>query len=426
MLYDINLEKCILGCYIVECGESIVKLESEDFYDPSHKEIFNTIKSLWNSKSPVDMVTVSMNVKGVANPGQYVANLIGLVKTIAPLEDHYIPALKNLSRKRSLLKSAEIIQQDIINSQKDATTLKSDALKLISDISIEETTKFDISMTLLDVIYELELQAKQGNNDKLYTGFKQLDLILAGFHKQEFTLLAARPGEGKTALSINNIALNMAKRGNNVAIFSLEMSKEALLSRMIASESRVNGNKIRQPHWLSQQELADISAASARLSQLPIVIDDRSNKVSQIRSACRKLHKEGKLDIVFIDYVQIVQAEGKFGSRNEAVGNISAELNNLKKEFNIPVVALCQLNRPERGSNDPPGLYSLRDSGSLEQDADNVIFIHNPHPEMKTSLVYPVDILVAKQRNGQAGVKTSLMYHAKYLTFKDTDIEETK
>jgi replicative DNA helicase len=236
---------------------------------------------------------------------------------------------------------------------------------------------------------------------RLYTGFIDLDTCIAGLHREELTILAGRPGTGKTAFALQ-IAINLAQKGNKIAFFSREMSNTQIATRMLANQSEVDGHKLRFVNTLTPEDLKKLRKAKKEIAGLPIYLDDETRTIEEIRALCRELQSKGNLDVMFVDYLQLLETVKQTNNREQEVGKISRSLKLISKEFKIPVIALSQLNRASEQKNQPT-LSDLRESGAIEQDADNVIFLHVPNDE-KFSAKPILEVIVAKQRNGPAGI----------------------
>ena len=378
--HNLESEQCVIGSIIVE-EQTLVPvaeiLDREDFYIDAHKVIYDSMIELGNERKPIDMITLTNRLKEKGYLDQvggvtYLTSITNMIPTTSNVKV-YAEIVKKNSTLRKLIKASN----DIISMGYEASDSLDDILnvaeKKIFDISQDRMSQDfkPISEVLTSVTAMIEEVYSKGSDiTGLDTGFIDLNKKLGGFHKSDLILIAARPGMGKTAFALNLVANAAIRSKSSVAVFSLEMSKEQLVQRLLSSQSNValdniNKGKIADDEW---KKLTD---AMTVLSSSHIFIDDTPGiKVSEIRSKCRKLKMEKGLDMIMIDYLQLMEADGRADNRQQEVSKISRSLKILAKEMNCPVIALSQLSRnTESGKDHMPKLSDLRDSGAIEQDA---------------------------------------------------------
>ena len=428
--HDIEAEQAILGSMffgndaISEAAEAIV---AEDFYAPAHKIIFTAMIDLFSQKINVDIITLKSllddrELTETIGGKDYIIALASSVSTWANLSDH----LKIISRKsllRKLIKASKSISEKSYTEEESIESIVDFAEKEILGIMRGANTLdfahvkdvLPISVSKIE-----ELHKTKGAVTGVETGFKDFDRKTAGLQPQDFILIAARPSMGKTAFALN-LAQNAATKSKvPTAIFSLEMSKEQLVNRMISSEAMLDASKLRTGD-LEDQDWIKIVQAVSHISQSPIFINDTpAISVLDVRSKCRKLKAEKGLGLVLIDYLQLMTTNGRIESRQQEISEISRSLKSLARELEVPVIALSQLSRAvEARADKRPMLSDLRESGAIEQDADLVTFLYrdeyyNPDTE------YPgkAELIIAKQRNGPTGT-VDLAWLSKYTKFAD-------
>ena len=412
--HNLESEQCVIGSIIVE-EQTLVPvaeiLDREDFYIDAHKVIYDSMIELGNERKPIDMITLTNRLKEKGYLDQvggvtYLTSITNMIPTTSNVKV-YAEIVKKNSTLRKLIKASN----DIISMGYEASDSLDDILnvaeKKIFDISQDRMGQDfkPISEVLTSVTAMIEEVYSKGSDiTGLDTGFIDLNKKLGGFHKSDLILIAARPGMGKTAFALNLVANVAIRSKSSVAVFSLEMSKEQLVQRLLSSQSNValdniNKGKIADDEW---KKLTD---AMTVLSSSDIFIDDTPGiKVSEIRSKCRKLKMEKGLDMIMIDYLQLMEADGRADNRQQEVSKISRSLKILAKEMNCPVIALSQLSRnTESGKDHMPKLSDLRDSGAIEQDADIVMFIYRDeyYTKMETKKKDLAEIIIAKNRHGE-------------------------
>ena len=412
--HNLESEQCVIGSIIVE-EQTLVPvaeiLDREDFYIDAHKVIYDSMIELGNERKPIDMITLTNRLKEKGYLDQvggvtYLTSITNMIPTTSNVKV-YAEIVKKNSTLRKLIKASN----DIISMGYEASDSLDDILnvaeKKIFDI-LQDRMSQDfkpISEVLTSVTAMIEEVYSKGSDiTGLDTGFIDLNKKLGGFHKSDLILIAARPGMGKTAFALNLVANAAIRSKSSVAVFSLEMSKEQLVQRLLSSQSNVALNNISKGK-IADDEWKKLTDAMTVLSSSKIFIDDTPGiKVSEIRSKCRKLKMEKGLDMIMIDYLQLMEADGRADNRQQEVSKISRSLKILAKEMNCPVIALSQLSRnTESGKDHMPKLSDLRDSGAIEQDADIVMFIYRDeyYTKMETKKKDLAEIIIAKNRHGE-------------------------
>jgi replicative DNA helicase len=429
---NIEAEQSVLGASLLdkEVLSTITEIiDVSDFYREDHKEIFEAIMDLYERGEPIDLITVSEQLKirgsiDVVGGLEYLTNLVNAVPTTANAK-HYAKIVEEKSILRRLIKTSS----EIINMGYDETEeveyILDRAEKGIFDISQKRNSQgfVQIKDVLIETFDRLEeLYNNKGNVTGIPTGFVDLDHKTAGLHNSDLVLIAARPAMGKTSFVLNIAQYAAIHSQVPVAIFSLEMSKEQLVNRMLCCEAMVDAQKMRTGQ-LEDSDWQKIAKALGPISDAPIYIDDTPGVTSaEIRAKCRRLKLEKDLGLVIIDYLQLMQGRGRSESRQQEISEISRSLKILAKEINVPVIALSQLSRaPEMRSDHRPILSDLRESGAIEQDADIVMFLYrddyyNPETEKKNV----AEVIVAKHRSGSTGT-VELAWLGQYTKFANLE-----
>ena len=435
MPFSLEAEQSVLGSVFLNPAVMVGlmdKLNDEDFYDRRNQKIFFALRNLYNRGDKLDYTTVSTELAQMGAMKEvgvgYLSEITDLVPTTANL-DAYVDIVKDYALKRAVIDAATKIMDDGFNDQIKATEFIDDAEKKIFElVRRRKASQFiRIDQVAHEVKEKAESRRNKGALTGLSTGFSIFDQITSGLQPEELIILAARPSMGKSAFAMN-IALNVAKHnangGASVAVFSLEMSNEQLVGRMLASESRVENRRIKTGE-LTPKEWQFVDTAVESLGRLNVYFDDSSAiSVQDIRSKCRKLRQEGKLDFVVIDYLQLIKGdEGKNGSSNvnrqEEVAKISRQLKTMARELHIPVMALSQLSRGvEKRDDKRPVLADLRESGSIEQDADIVLFLYRDeyysHGQVDNG---ETELQFAKNRQGSVGNVLLYKFEKEYSRF---------
>jgi len=405
-------------------------LKSEDFYLEQHREIFEAILDLYDQNKPVDLITVSeqLTKRGTLNKVgdyEYLSNLATAVPTTANAM-HYAEIIEDKSLLRKLIQAASQIQKRSYEATEEAIEVLNDAEKYIYDIvqNRNQTGLLPIS-DVLDITFSHleELYNRAGEYTGIPSGFYDLDKKTAGFQKSDLILVAARPSMGKTSFALNTAAYAAVHKQVPVAIFSLEMSKEQLVSRIISSEVLIDMEKMRKGN-LEDEDWKKLANALGLLSKAPIYIDDNAAiGVMEIMSKCRRLKMRRGLGLIIIDYLQLMQGRRRTENRQQEISEISRSLKIMAKELEVPVIALSQLSRaPDiRTANHRPILSDLRESGAIEQDADLVIFLYRDdyyHEDSEKKNI--TEVILAKHRNGSIGT-IELAWIPQYTKFGNLD-----
>jgi replicative DNA helicase len=405
-------------------------LKSEDFFLDQHKKIYEAMISLDEAHSPIDLLTLSefLHRQGkieAAGGAAYLAALGDGMPRIANVE-HYVRIVKEKSLLRNIIHTADRIQQDALAGEDEADEVLDRAESLIFQLAEERVRAGFVGVKELvtESFERLHRILTEGRRiTGLSTGYNELDKLTSGLQDSELIILAARPSMGKTALALN-FAENIAVRSEEpraVGIFSLEMSKESLLLRMLAAVAQIDAHKFRTGH-LGRQDWERMSQALQRLSDSPLWIDDSgSATVVEIGAKARRLKRDKGLSLIIVDYLQLISARGKFSNRNEEVSAISRGLKALAKELKVPVVVLSQLTRAPEREDRKPQLADLRESGAIEQDADVVMFIHRPNfynKDLQEDERRKAELIIAKQRNGPTD-KLNYIFLEKFTRFEE-------
>jgi len=428
--HSIEAEQTVLGAILIDedaLGVAVDKLKGEFFYYDGNKEIFEAAKKLSYNSMPVDLLTITEELKKRDKLDQIggVDYLAGLAENVYSPQNTkaYCKIIEEKFITRNVIKAANEILSKGYQDQDEVKSLIELAEKRIFDIS-QEREKRDFSHmkdVVLDVFNLLEERSKHdGTMTGLTTGFTDIDRLTAGLQKSDFVLIAARPSMGKTALALN-LALNTAVKDKaNVAVFSLEMAKEQLVQRIVSMESLVESNKLRSGE-LEGDDWEKITRASSRISEANIYIDDTPGiTLFELQSKCRRLSAQQGLDLVVIDYLQLMEGEGKSESRQQEISSLSRGLKGLAREMNCPVVSLSQLSRaPEQRQDHRPILSDLRESGAIEQDADVVMFLYrDEYYNEDTEKRGVAEVKIAKHRNGPTGT-IELAWVERFTKFAD-------
>ncbi len=432
---DVTAERAVLGCVLQDNGvlDRVQEvLTAEDFAIPAHADVFRAFAAIHNRNEHIDPLTVSEQLKidgklqAAGGPG-YVAGLQQAVPFAENAAD-YARIIKNQATRRSLAGAGREILDLASQETGDVAELLDEAERKVFLIAEKQhkgdlrpmTELMDEALALLD-----KMKNSEGAITGVSSGFVDLDNQLTGFHGGELIVLAARPGIGKTSLAMNFALHVAAKEKLPVAVFSLEMPSVQLLTRMLATHAKVDVKKLRGGR-LSPADEERIAESASELYNTKLFVDDSGGLSSfELRAKARRLkQKEGRLGLIVIDYLQLMKQGGRVESRQLEVAEISRALKQLSKELDVPIIALSQLNRKvEERSSGKPMLSDLRESGAIEQDADVVMFIHRESqdeegaPPSDRNDVIPVELIVAKQRNGPIG-SVDLLFMSAYTRFE--------
>ncbi|MCM8818376.1 MAG: replicative DNA helicase [Candidatus Omnitrophica bacterium] len=428
---SIEAEKALLGCMLIDEEAKIKVLENckkEFFYSETHQKIFTSIAKLFEKGQPCDLVTLSEILKAensleeIGGP-QYLSNLVENVPTSAYV-DEYLKIVKEKYILRVLISTATKIISEAYNYQGEVETLLDKAEALIFEVSqhkMKEST-YPLKNLIKDAIENIEkIQEKKGYVTGLPSLFFDLDRLTTGFHPGDFIVIASRPSVGKTAFACNiTLNLNSGVEKIPTLIFSLEMSKEQIVQRMLCCEAKIDSSKLRQG-FLSDKDMTNLLLAASRLEKMPIFIDDTpSLNVFELKARARRMKAKENIQLIIIDYLQLMRGTGKAENRQQEISEISASLKALAKELNIPVIAISQLSREtEKRADKRPQLADLRESGSIEQDADVVLLLYREDVYNKTEDNTGIaEVIIAKQRNGPTGT-VKLVFLKEYTRFEN-------
>jgi replicative DNA helicase len=425
---NLEAEQSVLGSMIIEreaISKAMEELRPEDFYRDVHRMIYQSMVSLFDRNEPVDLITVSEDLRQKDQLDKvgglsYLTTLASIVPTAANIY-YYARIVAEKALLRQLIHAATEIAATSYEAAEDVANILDQAEKSILAISQRTSNQAfsPIKSILLETFEKIDfLYSTKGGIVGIPSGFRDLDAMTAGFQPSDLILLAARPSMGKTALCLN-VAQHVAIREKKpVAFFSLEMSKDQLVQRMLCAESGIDAHRLRTGD-LRDEDWKRLSRGMGILSEAPIYIDDTPGiPVMEMRAKCRRLKVEQGLGMIIIDYIQLIQGNGKTENRQQEISEISRSLKSLARELNVPLIALSQLSRAvESRTNKRPMLSDLRESGSLEQDADLVAFIYrdeyyNPDTEDKNI----TEVIIAKHRNGPVGA-IKLFFHKEFTRF---------
>ena len=431
---DVDAEQAVIGSMLTDKDAVIAAIEvlkEEDFYREDNKTIYSAILNLYNRSEPIDIITLKSELTAMGmfdkiGGFEYIVGLPEKVPTTANV-DKYINIVKEKSELRRLIKTANEIIEQGYDPTENIDDIMNNAEKKIFNIMQDKDQKgySPIKDVLVDTFTELEqLYNQKQHVTGVPTGFIDLDYKTAGLHNSDLVLIAARPAMGKSAFALN-LATNAAVKANvPVVLFSLEMSKEQMVNRILCSEAMVDSNKVRTGK-IDDEDWIKLANTMGELSEAPIYIDDTPGiSINEIRAKCRKLKLEKNIGMVVIDYLQLVQGSSKRsqGSREQEISEISRSLKILAKEINVPVIALSQLSRaPEQRPDHRPMLSDLRESGAIVQDADIVMFLYrddyyNEDSEDKGL----AEVILAKHRAGSTGT-VKLVWLGNYTKFANME-----
>jgi replicative DNA helicase len=443
---NIEAEQMVLGAVLIEndsLNNVMSLLSSEDFYKDIHRRIYAVMIEMFERREAIDLVTLTDSLRGkvaleTVGGASYLANLVSLVPTAANIKYH-----AKIIREKSVLRRLIHASTDIITQcYDDSRTVESiDEL-----LNTAERSIFDIAQKKIGEAFS-PLKNIVGHSFKMVedlyerkemitgipTGFVDLDHLTSGLQPSDLIIVAGRPSMGKTAFCLNVAAYAAVEKQKIVAFFSLEMSKEALGLRLLGSEARVDAHRLRTGH-LTERDWTPLANAAGRLSEAPVYIDDTAAlSVLEMQAKSRRLKTEHGLDLIIVDYLQLMRGRQNESSREQEISNISRSLKMLAKDLKVPVIALSQLNRAVEtrpGKEKRPMLADLRESGAIEQDADVILFIYRDEVYNKCECPHEGDclcgrrgvaeVIVGKQRNGPIG-KVDLTYINRFTRFENTE-----
>ncbi|TDF94373.1 replicative DNA helicase [Paenibacillus piri] len=429
---NLEAEQAVLGAILLDSDSLVTAMErisSDDFYRTSHQRIFESMVELAEENEPIDLITLTaalQNKQQLEDIGgiKYLSELANAVPTAANI-DYYAQIVEEKSMLRRLIRTATNIVTEGYSSTDEVGDLLSDAERRILEISQRRSNTGFIAIrdVLMEVFDKVEfLYNNKGGTTGIKSGFLDLDKMTAGFQRSDLIIVAARPSVGKTAFALN-IAQNVGVREKQtVAIFSLEMGAAQLVQRMICAEANVDASRMRTG-YLEQDDWEKLTMAIGALSEANIYIDDSpSVTVADIRAKCRRLKQERGLGMILIDYLQLIHGRGKGDNRQQEVSEISRTLKQIARELDVPVIALSQLSRGvEQRQDKRPMMSDLRESGSIEQDADIVAFLYrDDYYDKESEKKNIIEIIIAKQRNGPVGT-VELAFLKNYNKFVGLD-----
>ena len=432
---NIEAEQVVLGSVMLEpesVGRILLekKLSPEHFYERKHQVIFNSVLELLEANEPPDIVILANRLEDNgdmerAGGRMYLNELLDRTTTTASIE-YYAKIVREKYAMRQIIEAGNRIEEIGFNEKADVLDVFSEASQIIGGIEIPEDKppyimlgdEVDEQVSLLEQIHAQGGQGVVG----VPSGFDELDKYTSGFRDSDLIILAARPGLGKSALA-TSIARRAALGGHKIGFFSLEMSREQILQRLLCGEGRINLQRMRGG-FMGIEDWRRLAVAASKIKPAPIYVDDSaSNTLIDIISKARLMKENDDIDIMFLDYLQLMDISGFTRSRENEVAHMTRSLKKLARELEIPIVALSQLNRnTEQRSvkNKRPTLADLRESGAIEQDADVVLFIYrddyyNTETE-ETDTVVPAELIIAKQRNGPLG-RVHVSFHKSFVDF---------
>ena len=426
---SVEAEQSVLGAMLQD-GNAVLQaaetLVPEDFYQPQHKEIFSAMIALHREQKPIDFITVDAELsrRGTLEGSGGTAYLLRLVQYVPTAVNvkAYIGIVAEKSTLRKLIKAAQEISQECYSQQNPLQETLGHAEKAIFDIVMNRSSG-EALKPIKDVLYNTyasieELAKLKGRISGVPSGFTALDQMLTGFHGGELIILGARPSMGKTSLAMNMAGYAALYGGKSVAVFTLEMPREQIALRLLCSDAKVNMQRVRSG-TLAPDDWMRLARSIGPMSNSRIFIDDTAGITpTQLRSRCRRLMMDKGLDLIVVDYLGLMHADGKVESRQLEVSEISRQLKAIALELKIPLIACAQLSRANANrENKRPALTDLRDSGSIEQDADVVMFIHREgyyDPDCEEKNVG--EIIVQKQRNGPLGT-VKVAWLSEYTTY---------
>lgn len=427
--HNSEAEQTVLGAALIDhvaVEKTVDLLSNDDFYFEANKEIFDSIKQVHSQNIPVDGLTVSEELKKrgkieYVGGFEYLARLTENIITSKNVEA-YCNIIKEKSTLRKLISaSSEIIEKGFKESDDVQKIIELAESRIFSISQNRGVNSFSqIKDVLMNVFNQLEERAmNKGSLTGITTGYDDLDRMTSGLQRSDLILLAARPSMGKTALALN-IAMNAVKSGASVALFSLEMSKEQYVQRIISMESMVESTKLRSGN-LDDDDWSRLISVMSTISNYNVFIDDTASvSLFEVMSKCRRLKIEHGLDMVIVDYLQLMTDGGRSGdNRQQEISNISRGLKALAREMDCPVIALSQLSRaPELRNDHRPIMSDLRESGAIEQDADVVMMLYRDEYYLKEESEKKgiTDVIITKQRNGPVGT-VELAWIAQYTKF---------
>lgn len=430
--HNIEAEQAVIGAVFLEpnaFSTAAERLMPNDFYRANHQVIFEAMFSLFEKGEPIDIVTVTTFLANsdkldIAGGVTYLTDVAGSVPTAANIS-YYSKIVEEKALLRRLIQTATNIVTETFEKEDEVSEVLDEAERSILEVSSRQNASAfkPIKDVLIDVYDNIEqLHNAKSDVTGIPTGYRDLDRMTSGFQRNDLIIIAARPSMGKTAFALNiaqNVAINTSE---NVAIFSLEMGADQLVQRMLCAEGNIDSQRLRTGK-LEQEDWGKLTMAMGSLSHAGVYIDDSPGiRVSDIRSKCRRLKQENGLGMIIIDYLQLIQGSvNSQDNRQQEVSEISRSLKGLARELEVPLIALSQLSRGVESRQDKrPMMSDLRESGSIEQDADIVGFLYRDDYYESESENTNIEIILAKQRNGPTGT-VELAFVKEYNKFVDLD-----
>lgn len=412
-------EAIVLSAILNGHTEYIDQITDDDITVGSYNTILQACRKLRDEGQEVDIVTVGSLLMGKGS----IISQVSAEYFRGLNYENYIKMLKGYTAKRRIFQGLHYIKEQLVNTENPAD-IKSNILDYFSGIPLAGQAQDDsIKTVMLKTNEHLEYKYKHRNDTSNHTGITDLDNFTGGLHKTEVTVLAARPSVGKTAMGVQ-IGVQVAKKGKTVQIFSREMSQISLGTRLIANQGKIDGQRMRTG-FIRDEDWTEIVKTSGELSNLPLYINDQASTMSAIRAVCAARKHKG-LDLVIIDYMQLIEPGKKTDTREREVAEISRSIKKMAIELDTPIIALSQLNRSS--ANKRPTMDTLRESGAIEQDADNVIMLHKPdeadipadnlslYRDLRADKRDYVEVILAKQRNGPTGMFV-MNYNPRHMEF---------
>lgn len=434
---DLESEKALLGSLLLS-SEALFDISdvvtSKSFYAAKHQIIYECIETLVNNKEPVDILTVSAALRATKEfdsigGAPYLSDLLGLVGSAANVK-YYAQIVRRKELLRRLIEASTHITENAYDETDPLESVLEEAERSIYEITTKggSSDRLIAFQEMIDSTWARieKMSEKEGGMRGTPSGFKDLDHKLSGFQPSDLIILAARPSVGKTSLALDFARNAAVKHGIPVAIFSLEMSKEQLVDRMLSAQSQVDSWKLRTSKLSLDEEFERLQQGMNDLMKAPIYVDDKAaNSILNMRSTLRRLNTDKPIGLIIVDYLQLMSTSKQYDSMVNQVTEISRSLKGLAKEFNAPVIALSQLSRAVEARGGKPRLSDLRDSGSIEQDADVVMFIHreDKYGTEDTGRKNIVEILIEKHRNGPTGM-VELYFDDKKTSFVSIEKSE--
>lgn len=427
---NIEAEQSVLGAILLEneiLASAVEMLAPEDFYKDSHKKIFLAMLDLYKKNEPIDLITLTEQLsrkEQIEEIGgaSYLSHIVNLVPTSANIKYH-----SKIVKEKSLLRNLIRTTTEIITMSYDESIEINELLDAAETkiFSLSEKTIRGSFVRIDNVVKDtIELVDKLYNKKELITGlpsgFTDLDMQTTGFQPGDLVVVGARPGMGKTSFCLNIAAYVGIEVKVPVALFSLEMSKELIVLRMICSEAEVDSKSVRSGYH-TKEDYRKLVNAAGRLAEAPIFIDDSFNTVLEMRAKARRLKAEHGLGLIIVDYLQLMRGEGSYIAREQVISDISRSFKALAKDLKVPIIVISQLNRSceQRGDNKRPIIADLRESGAIEQDADTILFLYRgDYYKAKDAEEGIAELDIAKQRNGPTGM-INVTFLDKFTKFKN-------